>query len=130
MDRVRTLIGQANANIQDLKSQNRLLLIRHWVKEGLIAHLHDAVVLGDKRREALAILHDHVDQRVPPDAEVIGLTTTGLARNIKLLRKIQYKVMICEEACNLRVAYTVKALAIARAHYCHRRPPATTTADL
>ena len=41
---------------------------------------------------------DDNDKRALQEAQVIGVTTSGLARNLHLLRKLQAKVLICEEA--------------------------------
>ncbi|KAL7946681.1 P-loop containing nucleoside triphosphate hydrolase protein [Trichoderma barbatum] len=43
-------------------------------------------------------------------ANVIGVTTTGLAKNLTLLRKLRCKVMLCEEAGEVLEAHILTAL--------------------
>lgn len=43
-------------------------------------------------------------------ADVVGVTTTGLARNIKTLRNLGAKVIICEEAAEVMEPHLVSAL--------------------
>ena len=43
-------------------------------------------------------VHDEVDQRVSQTADVIGVTTTGLAKRIAALQNMPCKILICEEA--------------------------------
>ncbi|TFA97633.1 NFX1-type zinc finger-containing protein 1 [Trichoderma ghanense] len=51
-----------------------------------------------------------VDLRCLEQADVIGVTTTGLAKNLDLLRKLRCKVMLCEEAGEVLEAHILTAL--------------------
>ncbi|KAI0129728.1 hypothetical protein BJ170DRAFT_578563 [Xylariales sp. AK1849] len=51
-----------------------------------------------------------VDLRCLSEAAVIGVTTTGLARNLDLLQRLRCKVMLCEEAGEVLEAHTLTAL--------------------
>ncbi|KAL7788203.1 hypothetical protein V8C37DRAFT_241026, partial [Trichoderma ceciliae] len=51
-----------------------------------------------------------VDLRCLNQANVIGVTTTGLAKNLNLLRKLRCKVMLCEEAGEVLEAHILTAL--------------------
>lgn len=50
-----------------------------------------------------------VDLRCLHEADVVGVTTTGLAKNLELLRKLRCKVMLCEEAGEVLEAHTITA---------------------
>ncbi|KAI0904565.1 hypothetical protein F4823DRAFT_203748 [Ustulina deusta] len=51
-----------------------------------------------------------VDLRCLSAADVVGVTTTGLARNLDLLLKLRCKVLICEEAGEVLEAHNLTAL--------------------
>lgn len=51
-----------------------------------------------------------VDRRCLDQADVIGVTTTGLARQIKLLSRVNAKVVICEEAGEVLEGHLINAL--------------------
>ncbi|RWA12938.1 hypothetical protein EKO27_g2167 [Xylaria grammica] len=51
-----------------------------------------------------------VDLRCLEAADVVGVTTTGLARNLELLRRLRCKVLICEEAGEVLEAHNLTAL--------------------
>jgi superfamily I DNA and/or RNA helicase len=51
-----------------------------------------------------------VDLRVLNEADIIGVTTSGLARNLALLRKLQSKVLIKEEAGEIMEAHSLTAM--------------------
>ncbi|KAK2813104.1 hypothetical protein FQN50_000781 [Emmonsiellopsis sp. PD_5] len=55
-------------------------------------------------------IHQEVDLRCLQEANVIGLTTTGLARNLDLLRRVQSHVLLCEEAGEVLEAHILTAL--------------------
>lgn len=51
-----------------------------------------------------------MDLRTLSDANVVGITTSGLARNLPLLRKLSSKVIVCEEAGEVQEAHFLTAL--------------------
>lgn len=51
-----------------------------------------------------------MDKRCLEQAHVIGVTTTGLARNHNLLRNLNAKVLLIEEAAEVLEAHTITAL--------------------
>jgi hypothetical protein len=64
------------------------------LEKGLMAALSAHQDLEKERYE----IQDDKNLRILQDANVIGLTTTGLAKNLHLLRKLGSKVLVCEEA--------------------------------
>ncbi|EAW11252.1 putative NF-X1 finger and helicase domain protein [Aspergillus clavatus NRRL 1] len=55
-------------------------------------------------------VRDEGDLRCLSTADIIGVTTSGLARNLKMLRKLRSKVIICEEAGEVLEAHLLTAL--------------------
>nr|CEG05411.1 unnamed protein product [Fusarium clavum] len=101
------------AQLNSLTSHERTLLHRHWIKEirdpiivklaRLNQNYNDAV----RRRDEI---RGDVDMRCLNDADIVGVTTTGLARNLNLLRKMRCKVMLCEEAGEVLEGHILTAL--------------------
>lgn len=102
-----------HAQLHTLTSHERALLHRHWTKM-----IRDPIIIkltrlhenyNDAVRHKDEIRGD-VDLRCLNDAEIVGITTTGLARNLNLLRKLRCKVMLCEEAGEVLEAHILTAL--------------------
>ncbi|KAF4437818.1 Zinc finger, CCCH-type [Fusarium austroafricanum] len=101
------------AQLNSMTNHERKLLHRHWAKsirDPIIAKLarlnqdyNDAI----RRRDEI---RGDVDLRCLNDADIVGVTTTGLARNLTLLRKLRCKVMICEEAGEVLESHILTAL--------------------
>ncbi|OTA67744.1 hypothetical protein K449DRAFT_364164 [Hypoxylon sp. EC38] len=84
-----------------------------WLKEirdPLIADIIQKYKGYEHARNELEKVSRDVDLRCLHAAEVVGATTTGLARNIDLLQKLRCKVMLCEEAGEVLEAHTLTAL--------------------
>jgi superfamily I DNA and/or RNA helicase len=65
---------------------------------------------AENLRKQLSNIHDDVDRRVLQTADVIGVTTTGLARRISTLKNVKCKVVICEEAGEVIEPHMLSAL--------------------
>ncbi|KAI0480764.1 hypothetical protein GGR56DRAFT_664259 [Xylariaceae sp. FL0804] len=63
----------------------------------------------DYRKLRDKVRHE-IDLRCLQGADVIGVTTTGLARNLDLLSKLRCKVLLCEEAGEVQEAHLLTAL--------------------
>lgn len=72
--------------------------------------IFNAVKETETLKQCVAQVHDEVDRRVLETAEVIGVTTSGLAKRISVLRHIHTKVVICEEAGEVLEAHMLSAL--------------------
>lgn len=89
------------ANIWDFTKAERRLVLKHWEKalqqdwiDNLVAQAQ-----GHQRNiRELDTLKSEYQRRILETADVIGLTTTGLARNASLLQRVNSKTLICEEA--------------------------------
>ncbi|OAL74790.1 hypothetical protein A7D00_0384 [Trichophyton violaceum] len=100
-------------NISNLPIPERELLINFWAREYCEIHRDQLFELVDecsKLHERLNRIHDERDRRVLESAEVIGVTTTGLAKRISVLRRLRSKVVICEEAGEVMEPHMISAL--------------------
>ncbi|EZF12030.1 hypothetical protein H112_06949 [Trichophyton rubrum D6] len=100
-------------NISNLPIPERELLINFWAREYCEIHRDQLFELVDecsKLHEQLNRIHDERDRRVLESAEVIGVTTTGLAKRISVLRRLRSKVVICEEAGEVMEPHMISAL--------------------
>ena len=91
----------------------RRLLYRHWLKEIRDACITDFIGSHQEFTELSdqnALVRREQDLRCLQQADVVGVTTTGLARNLDLLRRLRCKVMLCEEAGEVLEAHILTAL--------------------
>ncbi|KAI0169535.1 hypothetical protein GGR52DRAFT_550456 [Hypoxylon sp. FL1284] len=101
------------ADIWGMTHSERSSLLVAWMKDIRDDLIVDIVREHDDyqaKNVALRKLFHDVDLRGLHDAQVIGVTTTGLARNLDLLQKLRCKVMLCEEAGEVLEAHTLTAL--------------------
>ncbi|KAM0410358.1 hypothetical protein ACHAPZ_000954 [Fusarium culmorum] len=99
--------------LQSLSKDERTILHRHWVKS-----IRDPIIIklarlnkqyNDNVTHKDEIRGD-IDLRCLNEADIVGITTTGLARNLNLLRKLRCKVLLCEEAGEVLEAHNLTAL--------------------
>ncbi|KAF4244417.1 hypothetical protein CNMCM6805_008669 [Aspergillus fumigatiaffinis] len=112
-DEIRSFDVLMSLNPFQLSRKERVELYQIWTKE-VIKLVHDKVTqLCSAHHIAKANfdnVRDEVDLRCLADADVIGVTTSGLARNLNMLRKLQSKVVMCEEAGEVLEAHLLTAL--------------------
>ncbi|KAI1117796.1 hypothetical protein F5Y14DRAFT_439080 [Nemania sp. NC0429] len=101
------------ADLWTMTSGERRRLHNHWEREirdpiieDFLTEYHSYV--GTKLQRDR--VNQEVDQRCLSAADVVGVTTTGLARNLDLLRRLRCKVLICEEAGEVLEAHNLTAL--------------------
>ncbi|KAH9881756.1 hypothetical protein J1614_000927 [Plenodomus biglobosus] len=107
------VILKASHDVHSLSYAQRRILIDKWTEE----IMHDAseqffelIKDVENVQHDLTNVHEEVNRRVLQDADVIGLTTSGLAKNISTLKHIRAKVMICEEAGEVMEPHIISAL--------------------
>ncbi|KAI0106357.1 P-loop containing nucleoside triphosphate hydrolase protein [Hypoxylon sp. NC0597] len=98
---------------ETLSRQERSLLCAEWASE-VAASLEDEFIsLHDDHHSARqmyeAVIRE-VDLRVLQEADIVGVTTTGLAKNLDMLRKLDAKVLVCEEAGEVLESHILTAL--------------------
>lgn len=87
--------------------------MQRWLSEIQVDALADLSGTVDDAEECYTTLnkvHDEADRRVLSGADVIGVTTSGLAKRISVLRHVSSKVIICEEAGEVMEPHMLSAL--------------------
>ncbi len=87
--------------LQDMSGSERLALHRYWVQQNTIELIRRFLHVLDSYRhikDSLKKCHQELDLRCLLCAHIIGVTTTGLARNLDILRRVRAKVVVFEEA--------------------------------
>ncbi|RYP53103.1 hypothetical protein DL768_001880 [Monosporascus sp. mg162] len=100
------------ADLWTMTNTERVLLHDHWLQDiqsDLAASIVNEYQLYAERKGLRDKVLREVDLRCLGQADVVGVTTTGLARNTDLLRKLRCKVMLCEEAGEVLEAHTLTA---------------------
>ncbi|QGI59613.1 hypothetical protein CEK27_001738 [Fusarium fujikuroi] len=103
----------AEKDVNMLSRWERHTLVEDWLKrheEEQTDVLFEAMDDVEEQWKNINRVHDGVNQRTLVQAEVIGLTTTSLAGRIDMLRSLKCKVVICEEAGEVKEADIISAL--------------------
>lgn len=111
--RLDDLTHAAERNISDLTMTERRNLAGSWFKqwrEDQNASLFEAIDRAKLLREDIDAVHEEINRRTLMQADLVGITTTSLARHIETLRRIGAKVIICEEAAEVMEAHIISAL--------------------
>ncbi|KAK1712410.1 hypothetical protein BDP67DRAFT_437551 [Colletotrichum lupini] len=99
--------------LADLYHQERILLYQEWLDEvlrGEIDSLSNMHKVYQEHKENNNKIRSSIDLRCLQEANIIGVTTTGLATNLDLLRRVHGKVLVCEEAGEVLEAHLLTAL--------------------
>ncbi|RYO80510.1 hypothetical protein DL762_007600 [Monosporascus cannonballus] len=100
------------ANLWAMTNAERILLRNYWQRD-MQSTLEESIIKEHQLYAQRKGLRDRVlrevDLRCLSEADVVGVTTTGLARNMDLLRKLRCKVMLCEEAGEVLEAHILTA---------------------
>ena len=100
-------------NIWELPEGDRWRLYRHWLvkyKEDLFQEIHNKEQEHARIVQRLKGLLDTEDRHIMRQATVLGMTTTGAAKNRHLLQQIQPRIVIVEEAAEVLEAHIITAL--------------------
>ncbi|KPI35054.1 NFX1-type zinc finger-containing protein 1 [Cyphellophora attinorum] len=106
--------------LADLAPSERQRLFDDWCQGIVETHKRSLkVMLEDYERAQAASrkIGDEQSLRCLDQANIIGLTTSGLARRIHLMRRLKSKVLICEEAGEVLEAHLITAL-VPRIEHC------------
>lgn len=96
-----------------MSNAERRELHQYWVKTSAASFVRTTTQLQEKHTKLIerrSRVRSDVDLRCLNQANIIGVTTTGLAKNLHLLRKLRSKVMLCEEAGEVLEAHILTAL--------------------
>ncbi|KAK4216738.1 hypothetical protein QBC37DRAFT_471134 [Rhypophila decipiens] len=101
------------APLGTMSNPERRIIHRHWLKSirdsiftDIIRINRDYTRMMDQKQR----VRGDVDLRCLQEAQVVGVTTTGLARQLDTLRKLRSKVLVCEEAGEVLEAHILTAL--------------------
>jgi len=100
-------------NIWDLSRNERILLVQYWGSLLREEWINRTLVHSENFSDAtskLDLLRSEYSARALEGVDVIGLTTTGLARNTPLLARIKSKTLVCEEAGEVLEVSTIQCM--------------------
>ncbi|KAF2018601.1 NFX1-type zinc finger-containing protein 1, partial [Aaosphaeria arxii CBS 175.79] len=110
MDRI---MWRANKSVNDLSRLERTALIEHWcarINADTFNELFGLIEEANNTTAGKQKIYDEVDRRVLQGADVVGITTTGLAKRIAMLQRLRCKVVICEEAGEVMEPHMISTL--------------------
>ena len=96
-----------------LTNYERHLIYQHWVREAINAAVAEFATQNSEFEESQSTLdkvRHEIDLRCLRGANIVGVTTTGLAQNIHLLRMLGSKALLCEEAGEVLEGHLLTAL--------------------
>ncbi|KAL2862412.1 uncharacterized protein BJX67DRAFT_297384 [Aspergillus lucknowensis] len=102
-----------DAHLDTMTMVERRALYNHWLDaHRRILHSQAQSILSEhsETKASWDRVRDEMDLRCLRTADVIGVTTTGLARNLKMLRRLPSKVLLCEEAGEVLEAHLLTSL--------------------
>lgn len=100
-------------DIWSLPFEERRILVEHLSKraaESKIRRLSTQAQGFTIEADELHAQYNEVDRRCLERADIIGITTTGLAKQGALLRRLRSKVVICEEAGEVLEGHLINAI--------------------
>ncbi|TEA12152.1 NFX1-type zinc finger-containing protein 1 [Colletotrichum sidae] len=109
----RSLRHLFRARLSQMAPNERVLLHQEWLRQVLqddLEMLCEAHERYDESREKTRRIRSSIDLRCLQQANIIGITTTGLATNLDLLRRVKGKVLLCEEAGEVLESHLLTAL--------------------
>lgn len=107
------VLAKATRDVHSVCLSDRQRLLDLWaeeIRDDTTSDLFESIKEAKDLHQQLTNVHDEVDRRVLQTADVIGVTTTGLARRISTLRHVKCKVVICEEAGEILEPHIISAL--------------------
>ncbi|UPX11033.1 uncharacterized protein EKO05_0001659 [Ascochyta rabiei] len=110
---IQDIVKKATHSARSLEHFERCILVQHWLAEirlDAVAELSQTVDTANDCYTTLSKVHDEADRRVLAGADVIGVTTSGLAKRISVLQHVSSKVIICEEAGEVMEPHMLSAL--------------------
>ncbi|KAI4289803.1 MAG: hypothetical protein L6R35_000931 [Caloplaca aegaea] len=99
--------------LDEMSVSERRRLHSYWIHERaeqLGEDIDRALEAFQATQEELGRYYKEQQRRALCEANIIGVTTSGLAKNLDVLRHLNSKVMVCEEAGEVLEAHTLTAL--------------------
>lgn len=110
---VRSINELMNESLFCMSGPERKRMFQHWIseiREPAQSNAEACVEDFAKYRDTLDNVHQESQLRVLQNAHVIGITTSGLARNRHLLSRVGCKVVVCEEAGEVLEAHMLTSI--------------------
>lgn len=117
---IEQLLIQATKNVYSVSAHDRTRLVAYWLekfRDEKSNELFDEVKAADESQQQSINVYDEVDRRVLQTADVIGVTTAGLAKRMAVLQHVTCKVVICEEAGEVMEPHMLSALLPSVEHF-------------
>lgn len=111
--RPRSITELRDVHLNLMSVAERRTMFNSWVvemKDELHEKLRHAFSACDESKERLNLIRTELKLRVLRQANIIGITTSGLARNLELLQGVDPKVLVCEEAGEVLEAHMLTAI--------------------
>ena len=102
-----------HASIWNMSIGDRQKLYNDWcsqIRSEAVERASHALADASSDHQSLSHCRNEADLRCLNQASVIGITTSGLARNLSFLRRLRSKVLICEEAGEVLEAHMLTAM--------------------
>ncbi|KAI4109364.1 MAG: hypothetical protein LQ339_001864 [Xanthoria mediterranea] len=99
--------------LNEMSATERQRVYSGWIEERanqLAMELDNALEPYTETRVELDKYYQEQQRRALSEAYIVGVTTSGLAKNLDVLRRLRSKVMVCEEAGEVLEAHTLTAL--------------------
>lgn len=102
-----------SANLFTMTRPERINLYIHWlecIRDSIIAKVTRVLLDHQNTKDQRDQIRRELNRRCLEQADVVGFTTTGLARELNLVDKLPSKVVVCEEAGEVLEAHLLTAL--------------------
>ena len=102
-----------HTNLHEMSRLERSALHKYWVRgntDDINSRLLNVLGSYQNIRDSFKRCHQEIELRYLLNAQVIGVTTTGMARNLDILRRVRAKVVLSEEAGEVLEAHILTAL--------------------
>jgi hypothetical protein len=110
---------KSDPNIWEMSQTERVTLHDFWRQELNVEFVEKLAQLQkthDEKRKEVEDIHSERRKKILKQCDVIGMTTNGAAKNQSLIRAVQPKVILCEEAGEVLEAHILSALTPSTQH--------------
>jgi hypothetical protein len=112
---VRSMEQLERLGIHQMLPAERHIILKHWVSETkkdeipqFISYLHEFLATQTRMDD----IRSEESLRCLQQARIIGITSSGMARNLSLMHRLHSKVLIMEEAGELLEAHSITSVSL------------------
>ncbi|GIZ38336.1 hypothetical protein CKM354_000175600 [Cercospora kikuchii] len=108
-----SVLRSGTVRLRDMSHEERRLLHESWIEDLSSSIYYDLMIelsTFNRSNATLDSLRGDLDLRVLSEANVVGITTTGLARQLDTLSQLPSKVLVVEEAGEVLEAHLLTAM--------------------